>query len=76
MLSTAEKDESAVATDTDGDLNVFSSDKFSGLFGDFLHQQNGFKSNPNFRMSDFIRYFTYDKVLSHVNVRTTGSRAL
>jgi len=76
MLSTAQVDESAVSTDTDGEMNIFMSDKFSGLFGEFLHKPGGFRSNPNFRMSDFPRFFNFEKVLSHVEITTTGSRAL
>ena len=76
MLSTARADESALAVDTDYDLNVFMSDKFSGLLNEFLHEPNGYRSNTNFRMSDFTRYFTFDKVLSHVDITTTGSRPL
>jgi phosphatidylinositol glycan class K len=76
MLSTARAKESALSTDTDGELNVFMSDKFSGMFNEFLHEPNGFRSNPNFRMSDLSRYFTFEKVLSHVDITTTGSRPL
>ena len=77
LLSTARADESALADKTDGELNVFLADKFSAVFNDFLHEvKAGYRSNVNFRMSDFTRFFTFDKILSHLTIRTTGKREL
>lgn len=76
LLHTARADESALADKTDGELNVFLADKFSAVFGDFLHEPQGYRANPNFSMADFSRFFTYDKILSHVGIRSTGSRPL
>ena len=76
LLSSARNHESAIADVTDGTLNTFLSDKFSAVFGEFLFQKNGYRSRPDFKISDFPRFFTYDKVSSHVEVITTSDKSL
>ena len=76
MLATAVKGESALADKTDGVLNTFLADKFSGEFHQFLTQKNGFSGQQNFKLSDFKRLFTYEKILSHLSMKSTGSRPL
>ena len=73
LLSSARNHESAIADETDGTLNTFLSDKFSQVFGEFLFQQNGFRQRGDFKLADFPRYFTYDKIKSHLDVITTSS---
>jgi len=50
MLSTAVTGESALADKTDGTLNTFLSDRFSATFSDFLNQDNGYRTMPNFKL--------------------------
>lgn len=76
MLSTAVTGESALADKTDGTLNTFLSDRFSATFSDFLNQDNGYRSMPNFKLQEFIRFFTYDKILSQVSLKSTSPRPL
>ena len=73
LLSSARNHESAIADETDGTLNTFLSDKFSQVFGEFLFQYGGFKQRSDFKLADFPRYFTYDKIKSHLDVTTTST---
>ena len=43
------------------------------MFGDFLFQYGGFKQRTDFKLADFPRYFTYDKIKSHLDVITTST---
>lgn len=74
LVYTSENHESAIADETDGVLNTFLSDKFSGEFGEFLFAPNGYKARPDFKISDFPKWFTYEKVKSHVGVINTSER--
>jgi len=76
MLSTSVVGESAVADKTDGILNTFMSDKFSGLFADFLFEPSGYRAQPNFKLSEFLRFFTFEKVMSQLSFKSTSPRPL
>ena len=76
MLATAVKGESALADKTDGVLNTFLADRFSAEFNLFLTQRNGYSGQTQFKLSDFQRLFTYEKILSHLSMKSTGSRPL
>lgn len=76
MLATSVRGESAIADKTDGVLNTFLSDKFSGEFYDFLTMPNGYSGQKNFKLQDFKRLFTYERILSHLVMKSTGSRPL
>ena len=76
MLATSVRDESAIADTTDGVLNTFLADRFSGEFNAFLTQPNGFSGQQQFKLQDFKRLFTYEKILSHLTMKSTGARPL
>ena len=76
MLASAVLGESALADKTDGVLNTFLADKFSAEFNLFLTQRNGYRDQTQFKLSDFVRLFTYEKILSHLVMKSTGSRPL
>ena len=76
MLGTAIKGESALADKTDGVLNTFLADKSSAEFNQFLTQKNGYSAQNQFKLADFQRLFTYEKILSHLRMKSTGSRPL
>jgi glycosylphosphatidylinositol transamidase (GPIT) subunit GPI8 len=76
MLSTSVVGESALADKTDGVLNTFLSDKFTGLFIDFLFQPNGYRAQQGFKLSEFLRLFTFEKVMSQLSFKSTSPRPL
>jgi len=76
MLSTSVVGESARADQTDGIVNTFLSDRFTGLFVDFLFQPNGFQSQQGFKLSEFLRLFTFEKVMSQLSLKSTSPRPL
>ena len=75
MVTSAGRDESAVADTTDGVLNTFQADAFSKLLQEFLNE-GGYKNNPNFRISDMPSVFTFERIRSHVHMKTTTKRSL
>lgn len=81
LLASSDYEESAVADTADGELNTMLADKFTAYFAEFLHSPIGFKNEQshgqaNTKLADFSRLFTFDKIKSHVNWKTTSSRKL
>mmetsp|Transcript_33236 Transcript_33236/g.23973 ORF Transcript_33236/g.23973 Transcript_33236/m.23973 type:complete len:113 (+) Transcript_33236:519-857(+) len=68
MVGSSAHEEHAVADTTDGEINVFMTDKFTENFLEFL---NSAEMSTNVRISDFTRLFTYDKIKSHVEFKNT-----
>jgi glycosylphosphatidylinositol transamidase (GPIT) subunit GPI8 len=71
MVASAEDHESAIANTTDNDLNVFEQDAFSKAFMEFLYDGT-FHAMREVKVSDFPRVFPYERILSHVTLKTTG----
>ena len=76
MIGSAQHHESALATEYDGALNNFSSDNFSRDMIEFLYSPVGYRSNRNYSLEDFHKYFTFEMIKSHVSVVNTSTRPM
>ena len=70
LVTSAENHESAMSSTTDGDLNTFERDNFSGAFEDYL--SGAYSTNRGFKISDFAAAFPVEMILSHMSMKSTG----
>ena len=74
LIATSQHDESALAQDTDPDLNNHLSDNFSRDFTDFLFSPVGYRHKSDFSMADFAKHFDYDMIKSHLTLVNNSQR--
>jgi GPI-anchor transamidase subunit K len=76
LMATAEHDESAIAKETDGEMNIHMQDEFSRQFSEWLHNPAGYPNRVSFTMPEFLKMFPKSSILSQINFKNTTGRDL